>query len=74
MDKVATASATWSDLMPQLIEKAPHRLAKWLILKYTSIGAAALPHTSVFDVLADRFKKIEVAFVASKFDEQTVCV
>ena len=67
-DRHAVPTATWHDLLPLLEGRVPDHRARWAVVLYTPIGAAAVSHTAIFDTLLERFKKFDIALVVAELN------
>ena len=74
VDRTSVPSTTWDVLVGLLEERAPSAQAKWAMVHYSRIGPAAVSHEAIFDSLATRLLKNDVAFCVAELDDSNRAV
>ncbi len=68
IDRVSVPSVTWDELASMLVNKPPSATARWAIVHYAPIGPAAVSHEAIYDTLAERLLRFDVAFCVAELD------
>ena len=68
VDRISVPSSTWEELVSLLEDRVPDNRARWMIVRYTAIGQAAVSHEAIFDTLTEKLKKFDVAFAVGELD------
>ena len=68
VDRTSVPSTVWDELASLLEDRMPDKRALWVVVHYSPLGAVAVSHTAIFDTLAERLLRFDVAFAVGEAD------